>query len=169
MGADWGSPGAPYPWGAAGSARAEAQPCPVHVLRLPCPGPGPAATEPLRSGVCRQAWQGLTPKPHAPFDGVGPTSPNLKRHPGLSVRPGSIERRWPRTPCAGSSRRRRGSACRGSRLPFGSPRSHPRVPGTPCSPLRGSFVPWDPAVTPAGGARCGPAPAVRCKRERGRR
>lgn len=92
--------------------------------------------EPLRSGVCCEAWQGLTPKPHAPFDGVGPTSPNLKRHPGLSVRPGRKEPRWPRTPCAGSSRRRWGSACRGTGLPFGSRSSAPCVPGTP--------APWSP-------------------------
>lgn len=47
-------------------------------------------------GVCGEAWQGLTPKPHAPFDGVGPTSPNLKRHPGLRVRP--VRPEQPRTP-----------------------------------------------------------------------
>lgn len=129
-----------------------------------CPGLGAAPPEPLRSGVCRQAWQGLTPKPHAPFDGVGPTSPNLKRHPGLSVRPGSTEPRWPRTPCAGSSRR--GSACRGSGLPFGSRSSHPVCPALlPCAPRsRGCSVPGHPAVTPAGEHGV----AVRCERQRKR-
>lgn len=131
---------------------------------LPRAGHSPDGT--LGSGVCRQACQGLTPKPHAPFDGVGPTSPNLKRHPGLSVRPGSVEPRWPRTPCAGSSRRRRGSACRGSRLPFGSRRSHPRVAGTPRSPPPGLLRAVGSRRDPAGGARCGPAPAGRSKRER---
>lgn len=134
---------------------------------LPRAGHSPDGT--LGSGVCRQACQGLTPKPHAPFDGVGPTSPNLKRHPGLSVRPGSVEPRWPRTPCAGCSRRRRGSACRGSGLPFGSRRSHPRVAGTPRSPRSpppGLLRAVGSRRDPAGGARCGPAPAGRCKRER---
>lgn len=112
---------------------------PVRDRGSPTPGSPAAFTdgEPLRSGVCCEAWQGLTPKPHAPFDGVGPTSPNLKRHPGLSARPGRKEPRWPRTPCPGSSSsRRRGSACRGTGLAFGSRSSGPCVPGTP--------APWSP-------------------------
>lgn len=115
---------------------------------VPVRGPGTAPGclaaftdgEPLRSRVCCEAWQGLTPKPHAPFDGVGPTSPNLKRHPGLSVRPGRKEPRWPRTPCAGSSRRRRGSACQGRGFPWGAGAAVPvsRAPPALWSPVPGA-------------------------------
>lgn len=68
-------------------------------------------------GVYGEAWQGLTPKPHAPFDGVGPTSPNLKRHPGLRVRPVRPEQprtrrgqQQPRGSARGRSGRHRGPA-----------------------------------------------------------
>jgi len=117
-----------------------------------CPAAFPGG-EPLRSGVCRQARQGLTAQPHAPFDGVGPTSPNLKRHPGPSVRPGRAESRRPPTPCAGSSHR--GSARPGTGLPFGSRSSGPRVPGTPVpgAHLRAAGSRRDPGRGRHGGAR----------------
>lgn len=49
--------------------------------------PGALPVPPLGSGLCCEACQGLTPKPHAPFDGMGPTSPNLKRQPGAGSAP----------------------------------------------------------------------------------
>lgn len=49
--------------------------------------PGVPPVPPLGCGLCCEACQGLTPKPHAPFDGMGPTSPNLKRQPGAGSAP----------------------------------------------------------------------------------
>ncbi|XP_010185593.1 PREDICTED: collagen alpha-1(XXVI) chain, partial [Mesitornis unicolor] len=152
-----------------------AQPRGRVAARPPRLGPGPrerpaAFTDgqaPSQRGL-RRVWQGLTPKPHAPFDGVRPTSPNLKRRPGPSVRPGRKEQRRPRTPYAGSSRRR-GSACRGTGLSFGSWSSGLCVPDTPAlwsSLPAASPRPGIPQCPRPGEVRWGSAPAVQCKRKR---